>query len=92
MFINKGINGKNNICGKAISRLRIEMDLSQRELAEKMQQSGLDIDKNAIQRIESGQRFITDIELFYLCRFFCLKAEDLFDKEFTRTAEGKNDD
>jgi transcriptional regulator with XRE-family HTH domain len=24
---------------------------------------GLDVDKNAIQRIESGERFVTDIEL-----------------------------
>lgn len=28
-----------------------------------LQIEGLDLDKNAIQRIESGQRFVTDIEL-----------------------------
>jgi len=37
--------------------------LSQRELAELMQIAELDIDKNAIQRIEAGKRFVTDIEL-----------------------------
>ena len=26
-------------------------------------ETGLDIDKNAVQRIESGKRFVTDIEL-----------------------------
>ena len=28
-----------------------------------MQLIGIDIDKNAIQRIESGKRFVTDVEL-----------------------------
>ena len=28
-----------------------------------LQLAGLDIDKNAVQRIESGKRFVTDIEL-----------------------------
>ena len=37
--------------------------MSQRALADKMQLVGIDIDKNAIQRIECGKRFITDIEL-----------------------------
>jgi hypothetical protein len=32
-------------------------------LSEKLQLLGIDVDKNAIQRIESGQRFVTDIEL-----------------------------
>ena len=36
---------------------------SQRQLADMLVLQGLDIDKNAIQRIESGQRFVTDIEL-----------------------------
>ena len=49
MFINKSIDGRNNICGKKISELRRKLDISQRELAEKLQLNGLDIDKNAIQ-------------------------------------------
>jgi len=32
-------------------------------LADMLQMAGLDIDKNAVQRIESGKRFVTDIEL-----------------------------
>ena len=30
--------------------------------------AGLDIDKNAVQRIESGKRFVTDIELKVIAR------------------------
>ncbi len=63
MFINKTEDGSNNICGKQIYLLRKQMGLSQRQLADKLQISGLDIDKNAIQRIEAGKRFVTDIEL-----------------------------
>ena len=63
MFINKSENGKNNLCGTRISARRKELEISQRELADRLQIIGLDIDKNAIQRIECGKRFVTDIEL-----------------------------
>ena len=63
MFINKTDDGLNNVCGKNISKLRTELKISQRELADRMQLVGIDIDKNAIQRIECGKRFVTDIEI-----------------------------
>jgi len=63
MFINKAKDGRNNICGTVIAQTRISMKISQRVLADRLPLYGLDIDKNAIQRIESGQRFVTDIEL-----------------------------
>ena len=63
MFINKAADGRNNLCGVNIARYRKERSLSQRELADLLQIRGLDIDKNAIQRIEAGKRFVTDIEL-----------------------------
>lgn len=66
MFINKTKNGRNNICGLKIAEYRKNMNISQRELADRLQLAGLDIDKNAVQRMESGQRFITDIELKYI--------------------------
>ena len=37
--------------------------ISQNKFAKLVQLEGLDVDKNAIQRIESGKRFVTDIEL-----------------------------
>lgn len=63
MFINKAKDGSNNICGKHIARFRTELHISQRELADRMQLVGIDIDKNGIQRIECGKRFVTDIEI-----------------------------
>ena len=63
MFINKAPDGSNNICGKNICIFRKHTKMSQRALADLLQLSGLDVDKNAIQRIEAGKRFVTDIEL-----------------------------
>lgn len=81
MFKNKTENGKNNICGKKISELRKAAvpKMSQRILADKMQLLGVDVDKNAIQRIESGQRFVTDIELIALKKVFNVSYEFLLE-------------
>lgn len=68
MFINKTSDGFNNLCGKNVAKYRKKMGISQRVLAERLQIVGLDIDKNAIQRIECGKRFVTDIELVALVR------------------------
>ncbi len=77
MFINKTNDGRNNICGKNIAILRKQKKISQRILAEKMQVNGIDIDKNAIQRIESGKRFVTDIELKAFANFFNINMDEL---------------
>ncbi len=79
MFINKTSDGRNNVCGINISKRRKEMKISQRELADRLQLIGLDVDKNAIQRIESGQRFITDIEIEYFCKVLGLTLNEIFD-------------
>ncbi len=81
MFINKTSDGKNNICGKNIAKFRKEMGISQRELSDKLQLIGLDVDKNAIQRMESGQRFITDIELVYLAKALNKSVSELIDAQ-----------
>ena len=77
MFINKTDNGLNNVCGKNVARLRTALKISQRELADRMQLIGLDIDKNAIQRIECGKRFVTDIELCAFAKVFDISLEEL---------------
>ena len=78
MFKNK-IEGKNNLCGENIRKLRLESKpkLSQRALADKMQLIGIDLDKNAIQRIECGKRFVTDIELKAFAEVFSVDIKDL---------------
>lgn len=77
MFINKTADGNNNICGIKIAERRKQKGWSQRELADMMQLAGLDVDKNAIQRVEAGKRFVTDIELLYFSEVLELTLEEL---------------
>lgn len=77
MFINKAQNGRNNLCGCQVARLRVAMGISQRQLADLLQLEGLEIDKNAVQRIEAGKRFVTDIELVKLSKVFDVRYETL---------------
>lgn len=79
MYKNKSTDGKNNLCGAKVSeyRLKLPEKTSQRKLADLLQIEGIDIDKNAIQRIESGQRFVTDIELKALVKVLGVTYEDL---------------
>lgn len=81
MYKNK-IGDKNNLSGSAIKRLRLEKGWSQRELADLLQLKGLDVDKNAIQRIEARKRFVTDIELVYFAKIFEVGYEQLLKQEF----------
>lgn len=84
MFINKTKNGRNNYCGERVAGLRIKLGISQRELADRLQVLGLDVDKNAIQRIEAGKRFVTDIELTFLCDIFGVGYDDLLPERTRR--------
>lgn len=81
MFTNKSNDGRNNICGTRVAYFRKRSNKSQRELAEALQLMGLDVDKNAIQRIEAGKRFVTDIELVYLSKVLNVTYEALLEKE-----------
>ena len=80
MYTHKSEHGLNKICGQKIRKLRLEMkNVSQRKLADMLQVQGLDIDKNAIQRMESGKRFITDIELKALAKVLNVTYAELLD-------------
>ena len=81
MFTNRSRSGNNNVCGLRIAYYRKTMGKSQRELADALQLMGLDLDKNAIQRIEAGKRFVTDIELTYLIRALGVSYEDLLEEQ-----------
>lgn len=79
MYKNKNQDGSLNISGKRISFLRKKLypKTSQKALADQLQLVGLDIDKNAVQRMESGQRFVTDIELCALTKALNTSADYL---------------
>ena len=77
MFINKTSAGTNNLIGTLLAEKRKALGLSQRKFADRLQLMGLDVDKNAIQRIECGKRFVTDIELTFICKALGTDPNDL---------------
>lgn len=89
MYKNKSFNGSNNICGPKIQYLRKQLipKVSQRALADQLQLQGLDLDKNAIQRIECGKRFVTDIELKIFAQILNTTTDTLLDTSDIHTIQ-----
>ncbi|MFI3214010.1 MAG: helix-turn-helix transcriptional regulator [Eubacteriales bacterium] len=81
MYKNKSSDGRNNISGLRIKELREKLpnSPSQKQFADMLQIAGLDLDKNAIQRIEAGSRFVTDIELKVFVQVLNTTYEKLLD-------------
>ena len=81
VYKNKNHDGALNICGKKIRALRKKLvpAVSQRALADMLQLTGMDLDKNAIQKIESGKRFVTDIELKAFAKVFNVSTDFLLE-------------
>ena len=73
----------NNLSGENIARIRKSKipHISQRALADKLQLFGIDVDKNAVQRIECGKRFVTDIELAAIAKVLEVSVLELISKE-----------
>ena len=71
---------KNLICSRLIE-LRRQQNLSQRDLAHKLQLAGYDMDKIVITRIESNKRYVTDIELRALSEVLGVSYAFLIDGE-----------
>lgn len=66
-----------NIVSEAIKENRLKKNMSQSQLAAKMQTLGVNIDQQMISRIESNQRFVTDYELACFCKIFGISADEI---------------
>lgn len=69
--------GCKNLITNNLICLRARNGLSQRDLAQKLQLAGYDIDKNVITRIETQKRYVTDIEIKAICEIFQISFEEL---------------
>ena len=67
-----------NIVGRRLKDLREKSGMTQRELSEKFQLAGYDMDRNVITRMETNQRYITDIEIQAICEVFHVSYNFLF--------------
>ncbi len=74
-------NGKKNLCGPKIKKLRVEHKMTQGDLAAQMQLCGITIERDCISRTEKGTRFIPDYELPVYAKIFQVPLETLFDTD-----------
>lgn len=72
-------DGGKNLINKRLIELRKLHNLSQRDLAHKLQLAGYDIDKNVITRIKTNKRYVTDFELRAFTEIFGCSYEYLIE-------------
>lgn len=70
-------NGNKNIVGRKIAEYRITKNMSQGELAAKMQLMNVNIDQQMISKIEKNQRQVTDYEFACFCKCLNISPDEL---------------
>lgn len=70
-------NDKNMVGGK-IRQLRIENNLSQQQLSDRLETLAIYICRGSISRIEEKKRTVSDIELYGLSQVLSTPIEDFF--------------
>ena len=78
-------DGKKNISGERIHQIRTTMRMSQADLAARMQVNGVAIEREAISKIETGDRFVTDYELMVFAKVFNTSIHWLLGQEEKET-------
>ncbi len=73
----RSASGDKNLISQRLIELRKLHNLSQRDLSQKLQLAGYDMDKNVITRIETNKRYVTDIELQALSEIFGVTCDYL---------------
>jgi transcriptional regulator with XRE-family HTH domain len=69
--------GNKNVISAALKEFRQKRNLSQGELAAKMQTMNANIDQQMISKIEKNQRQVTDYEFACFCRCLNISANEL---------------
>lgn len=73
--------GQKNISGDRIHQVRATKRISQADLAARMQVKGVFIEREAISKIETGDRFVTDYELMIFADVLGVTMDWLTGKE-----------
>lgn len=66
-----------NVISKTLKLHRIKNNLSQSQLAAKMQTMGVNLDQQMISKIENNARFVTDYELACFCSVLSVSTEEM---------------
>ena len=75
--------GMKNVVGPRIreARYRGGRKVTQHELAARLQTFGIDLDRTAISKIETGKRPVTDVEIIGVCEALGIRVSALFDED-----------
>ena len=74
-------HGKKNICGDRIRMARLEKRLSQTDLARLLQLEGVPMERDAISRMEMGDRLVADYEVVTIAEVLDVPVLWLLGKE-----------
>lgn len=69
-----------NISGKNIAQSRKRLKLTQKELAERLSEYGMNIDRAGLAKIENGLRCVYDYELVEIARVLKMNVRELVKK------------
>ena len=69
---------KKNVIAENVRLLRVKHQMTQQDLASKMQTLGVNMDQQMISRIESNDRIVTDYELACLCHILKVQPQELW--------------
>ena len=70
-------DGNKNVIYKNVKLFRVKRDLTQSQLAAKLQTMNINIDQQMISRIENNSRFVNDYELACLCLILNVDVKDM---------------
>ena len=73
--------GRKNLCGQRIKEARARRNITQAELAARLQIAGVTMERDSVSRIEIGTRFVTDYELTVLAQVLGVSMEWLTEQE-----------
>ena len=72
-----------NVIGPCIRKERFQSGrrITQEELAARLQSQGIDLDRTAISKIETGKRSVADLEIVAICAALGIRVATLFGEE-----------
>ena len=73
--------GRKNLCGDRVREARARLNITQADLAARLQVAGVIMERDSVSRIEIGTRFVTDYELLVLSDVLCVSVEWLLMRE-----------
>ena len=73
--------GRKNLCGDRVREARARLNITQADLAARLQVAGVIMERDSVSRIEIGPRFVTDYELSVLSDVLGVSVEWLLMRE-----------